>query len=179
MTNNDIKNAMQKAMDHMKTEFSKLRVGRASTAMVEGVRVEQYGSQMALKEVAAINVADARTLTIQPWDRSVLGDIEKAILASNLGLTPQNDGKIIRIVMPPMTEENRKNFVKQIKTFGEEAKVSVRNTRRDAIDGEKKKKEKSEDEMRRFQEEVQKLTDQYSGDIDKLVEAKSKEVMTI
>src|SRR4051812_36178733 len=111
--NNEIKGHMQKAIDHMKSEFAKMRVGRASTAMVETVRIEQYGSQMSLKEVAAINVTDARTLTIQPWDRSVLNDIEKAILAANLGLTPQNDGKVVRINLPPMTEESRKNFVKQ------------------------------------------------------------------
>jgi len=177
--NNEIKGHMQKAVDHMKGEFAKMRVGRASTAMVETVRIEQYGTQMSLKEVAAINVADARTLTIQPWDRSVLNDIEKAILAANLGLTPQNDGKIVRITLPPMTEESRKNFVKQIKKYGEDAKVAVRNTRRDAMDDAKKKKEMSEDEARRFQDDVQKLTDQFVQEIDKLVESKSKEVMTI
>lgn len=177
--NHELKGHMQKALDHMKGEFAKMRVGRASTAMVETVRIDMYGSLMSLKEVAAINVADARTLTIQPWDRSVLNDIEKAILAANLGLTPQNDGKIVRITLPPMTEESRKNFVKQIKKYGEEAKVAVRNSRRDAIDEAKKKKELSEDEHRRFQDDVQKLTDQFVQEIDKLVDAKSKEVMTI
>jgi ribosome recycling factor len=170
---------MEKAVDFMKSEFAKLRVGRASTAMVEGVRVDMYGTSMGLKEVASINVADAKTISIQPWDRGVLGEIEKAILAANLGLTPVNDGKIVRINLPPLTEDRRKDFVKQIKKYGEDAKVAVRNTRRDAIDEVKKKKEMSEDESRRYQDDVQKLTDQYSHEIDKLVDSKSKEVMTI
>jgi ribosome recycling factor len=170
---------MEKAVDFMKGEFAKLRVGRASTAMVEGVRIDMYGTAMGLKEVASINVADAKTITIQPWDRGVLGEIEKAILAANLGLTPVNDGKIIRINLPPLTEDRRKDFVKQIKKFGEDAKVAVRNTRRDAIDEVKRKKEMSEDESRRYHDEVQKLTDHFSQEVDKLVDTKSKEVMTI
>ncbi len=169
---------MEKVLEHLKVEFSKLRVGRASTAMVEGVKVEVYGSMMTLKEVAAINTPDAKTITLQPWDRSVIADVEKAILAANLGLTPINDGKLIRINMPPMTEERRKDFVKQIKKSGEDSKVAARNLRRDALD-KSKKDEMSEDEGRKFQEEIQKLTDHYVGEIDRLVDIKSKEVMTL
>lgn len=169
---------MEKAIEHLKLEFGKLRVGRAATSMVEGVRVEVYGSQMTLKEVAAITIPDAKTIAIQPWDRSVMSEIEKGILAANLGLTPINDGKLIRVNLPPMTEERRKDFVKQIKKYGEDTKVAIRNIRRDSIDG-AKKLELSEDDSRRFQDEIQKLTDHYAKDADTLVESKSKEVMTL
>ncbi len=170
---------MEKALEHLKVEFSRLRVGRATTSMVEGVKVEVYGSAMTLKEVAALAIPDARSITITPWDRSVIADIEKGILAANLGLTPINDGKLIRINLPPLTEDRRKDFVKQIKKFGEDAKVTVRNVRRDAMDGFKELKDKSEDEVRRLQDEIQKSTDHFIEEVDRLVEAKSKEVMTL
>lgn len=179
---NESKKGMDKAIEHLKLEFGKLRVGRASTSMVEGVKVEVYGSMMSLKEVAALGVPDARTITIQPWDRSVIADIEKAIMAANLGLTPINDGKLIRINLPPLTEDRRKDFVKGIKKAGEEAKVHVRNVRRDVMDGLKSAKDDegiSEDEVRRQQEELQKQTDHFIAEVDKLVDAKSKEVMTL
>ncbi len=172
------KKHMEKAIEHLKLEFSKLRVGRATTSMVESVRVDVYGSSMTLKEVAALAIPDAKSITIQPWDKGLFNDIEKAILAANLGLTPMNDGKIIRINLPPLTEERRKDFVKQIKKLGEDVKVNVRNARRDALDL-AKKDELSEDEMKRFQDEIQKVTDQFTGETDKLVESKSKEVMTL
>ena len=178
----EIKSGMEKAVEHLKVEFSKMRVGRASSAMVEGVRVEVYGSQMTLKEVAAIGVPDAKSITIQPWDRGLFNDIEKAVLAANLGLTPINDGKVIRINLPPMTEDRRKDFVKQMKNDGEQAKVSIRNIRRDAMDGLKKDKDSgklSEDALKRSQEEVQKLTDHMIIEVDKIVDVKSKEVMTL
>lgn len=175
----EMKKHMDKAVEHLRTELSKLRVGRASATMVDGVRVEVYGSQMSLKEVAALATPDPKTITIQPWDRSLFGEIEKAILAANLGLTPMNDGKIIRINMPPITEDRRKDFVKQISKEGEAAKVSVRNIRRDAMDALKKDKALTEDDQRRTQEEIQKLTDQFIQEIDKSVESKTKEVMTI
>lgn len=175
----DCKKHMEKAIEHLKLEVSKLRVGRASTAMVEGVKVDVYGSMMALKEVAALGIPDAKTITISPWDRGVMNDIEKAILAANLGVTPVNDGKIIRINLPPMTEDRRKDFVKQIKNEGETAKVAIRNTRRDVMDGFKKAKEMSEDEVRRAQDEVQKMTDHFIVEVDKLIDAKSKEIMTL
>lgn len=174
----ETKKHMEKSIEHLKSEFGRLRVGRAATSMVEGVRVEVYGSQMTLKEVAAITIPDAKTIAIQPWDRSVMQEIEKGILAANLGLTPINDGKLIRVNLPPMTEERRKDFVKQIKKFGEDTKVQIRNARRDSIDA-MKKQELSEDDSRRFQDEIQKLTDHYVKDADQLVEAKSKEVMTL
>jgi len=174
------KKLMEKGIDHLKSEFSKLRVGRAATSMVDGVKVDVYGSSMTLKEVAALSIPDAKTIAIQPWDRSVMGEIEKGILAANLGLTPINDGKLIRINLPPMTEDRRKDFVKQIKKLGEDTKVSIRNIRRETIDGLKAAKDQfSEDDSRRFQEEIQKLTDQHSQEIDKLVDMKSKEVMTL
>lgn len=178
----ETKKHMEKALEHLKTEFSKMRVGRAAASMVDGVRVEVYGSMMTLKEVAALGVPDAKTITIQPWDRGLINDIEKAVLAANLGLTPINDGKLIRINMPPMTEERRKEFVKQIKKDGEDAKVAVRNVRRDAMDGLKKSKDGgtvSEDEQRRLQDEIQKMTDHFIQEVDKLVDIKSKEVMTL
>lgn len=177
--NDDTKKHMDKAVDFLKLEFSKLRVGRASISMVEGVKVEVYGSAMALKEVAALATPDARSITISPWDRGVIADIERAILAANLGLTPINDGKLIRINLPPLTEDRRKDFVKQIKKLGEDAKVAVRNIRRDANEAFKAQKELSEDDVRRKQDEVQKLTDKYIQDVEKLVDAKSNEVMTI
>lgn len=174
-----IKNQMEKALEHLRHEFSRLRVGRASASMVEGVKVEAYGNPMALKEVASISTPDAKTITIQPWDMSVMAEIERGILAANLGLTPMNDGKIIRINMPPLTEERRKEFVKAIKKSGEDAKVAIRNTRRDVLDEAKKNKEKSEDEMRRFQDEVQKTTDTFVAEVDRLVEIRSKDLMTL
>ncbi len=175
----EMKKHMEKAVEHLRTELSKLRVGRASATMVDGVRVDVYGSQMSLKEVAALATPDAKTITIQPWDRSLFGEIEKAILAANLGLTPMNDGKIIRINMPPITEERRKDFVKQISKEGEAAKIAVRNIRRDSMDALKKNKDLSEDDQRRTQEDIQKLTDQFIGEVDKAVESKTKEVMTV
>jgi ribosome recycling factor len=175
----EVKKHMEKAVEHMKSEFSKMRVGRASTAMVEGVRVEVYGSQMALKECAALATPDAKSITVQPWDRSLIGEIEKGILAANLGLTPMNDGKLIRINLPQMTEDRRKDFVKLLKKEGEDAKVAVRNVRRDAMDGMKKAGDLSEDDLRRRQDEIQKATDHYIADIDKLVDIKSKEIMSL
>jgi ribosome recycling factor len=175
----DVKKNMEKAVEHMRVEFSKMRVGRASIAMVDGVKVDSYGSTMTLKEVAAISTPDAKTIAIQPWDRSLFGEIEKGILAANLGMTPINDGKVIRINMPPMTEDRRKDFVKQMKKEGEDAKVAVRNVRRDAMDALKKQKELSEDDVKRQQDELQKTTDHYIAEIDKIVEAKSKEVMSL
>jgi ribosome recycling factor len=175
------KKLMEKAIEHLRSEFSKLRVGRANTGMVEGVKVDAYGSQVTLKEVAAIAIPDARSITITPWDRTLFGEIERGILGANIGLTPQNDGKIIRLNMPPLTEDRRKDFVKQVKKFGEDAKVAMRNIRRDAMDGVKKEKDPalSEDELRRFQDELQKITDHHTQESDRLVESKSKEIMTL
>lgn len=175
---NESKTRMDKAVQHLKLEFSKLRVGRATTAMVDGVRIEVYGSPMTLKEVAAINIPDARTITITPWDRSVIAEIEKGILAANLGVTPMNDGKMIRITLPPLTEDRRKEYVKQIKKTGEDTKVAIRNFRREAMDG-SKAMDLPEDQLKRFENEIQKLTDQFVKEADKVVEAKSAEISTL
>jgi ribosome recycling factor len=175
----DVKKQMEKSVEHLKLELSKLRVGRASASMLEGVKVESYGSMLGIKEVAALSTPDARTIAIQPWDRALFNDIEKAILAANLGLTPINDGKMIRVNLPPLTEERRKEFVKSIKKYGEDGKISIRNARRDTLDASKKDKDTTEDDKRRFQDELQKLTDHFIADIDKVVETKSQEVMTL
>jgi ribosome recycling factor len=175
----EIKKQMEKSVEHLKVEFSKMRVGRATTSMVEGVRVDAYGNSMGIKEVAALAVPDARTITITPWDRSLFQEIEKGILAANLGFTPMNDGKIIRLTLPPLTEERRKEFVKQIKKEGEDTKVAIRNTRRDAMEALKKNTELSEDDLKRQQDEVQKATDHSIQEVDKLIDSKSKEVMTL
>lgn len=176
---NTIKKGMEKTLDHLRSELSKLRVGRASASMLDGVRVDSYGSQVGLKEVAALSTPDARTIAIQPWDRNVINEIEKAILAANLGLTPINDGKLIRVNLPPLTEDRRKEFVKSIKKYGEEGKVAVRNVRRDALDEAKKSKDLTEDDKRRYQDDLQKATDHFIQEIDKIVDAKSQEVMTL
>lgn len=175
----EVKKQMEKAVEHLRGELSKLRVGRASVSMLDGVKVESYGSQLNLKEVAALATPDAKSITIQPWDRGVINDVEKAILAANLGLTPINDGKLIRVNLPPLTEDRRKDFVKNIKKYGEESKVSVRNVRRDALDAIKKDKEATEDDKRRFQDDLQKLTDQFVAEIDKVVDTKSEELMSL
>ncbi len=175
----DAKKLMEKSIEHLRAELSKLRVGRASITMLDGVKVENYGSMMNLKEVAALSTPDARTISIQPWDKGVMAAVEKAILAANLGLTPINDGKTVRVNLPPLTEDRRKDFVKSIKKYGEDAKVSVRNVRRDALDAIKKDAGATEDDKRRLQDDLQKLTDQFTKEIDKVVETKSQEVMTL
>ncbi len=175
---NESKGRMDKTIQHLKTEFSKLRVGRATTAMVEGVRLDVYGSPMTIKEVAAINIPDARSITITPWDRSVIGEVEKGILAANLGVTPMNDGKMIRITLPPLTEDRRKEYVKQIKKTGEDTKVAIRNFRKEALDGAKADK-LPEDEMKRFEKEIQALTDNFVKETDKIVDAKSTEISSL
>jgi ribosome recycling factor len=175
----ELKKQMEKAIEFLKAELSKLRAGRASVSMLDGVKVEVYGNNMNLKEVAALSTPDSRTIAIQAWDKSVIPSIEKAIMAANLGLTPINDGKLVRVNLPPLTEDRRKDYVKQIKKYGEDSKVAVRNHRRDSLETVKKNKELSEDELRRFQDEVQKTTDQFVAEIDKLVDSKSKEIMSI
>lgn len=173
---------MEKALQTLSKEFSKLRTGRASTVLVEDIRVDYYGALTPLSQIASIAVPDSRTITIQPWDRNAFGDIDKAILKSDLGLNPVNDGKLIRISIPPLTEERRKDLVKVAKKFIEEAKVAMRNVRRDANELLKKKKndkELTEDEMHKGQDEIQKLTDSYVAKADAVFAAKEKEIMEI
>ncbi len=183
MANEVVKTAkakMEKAIKALEKEFAHVRTGRATLALLDGIKVSYYGSEMPLDQVATISVPEARTIAIQPWDVNVLPEIEKAILASELGLTPTNDGKIIRVAVPPLTEERRKELVKLVKKMGEEAKVAIRNIRRDAnekLKKQKKAKEISEDEQFRLQDEVQKLTDSFTKRVDQVVGDKEKEIL--
>jgi ribosome recycling factor len=172
---------MDKAINSLKKEMASLRAGRATPTMLDRVQVEYYGTMTPISQMGGITTPDARTLLIQPWDKTVLQAIEKAIMKSDLGITPSNDGSVIRLVVPMLTEERRTELVKLTKKVGEEAKVAVRNIRRDAND-ECKKREKtdiSEDESRRVQDEIQKLTDRYIAEVDKLIVAKEKEMMEV
>lgn len=173
---------MDKSIQSLKGDLAKVRTGRASTALVDGITVDYYGSSVPLNQVANITTPDARTIQVAPWEASTVGAIEKAILAANIGLTPQNDGKVVRIPLPPLTEERRKDMVKLIKKMGEDTKVAVRNHRRDAND-EVKKQEKSkalsEDDAKKAMDLVQKKTDEKIAEIDKVIAAKEKEVLTI
>lgn len=173
---------MEKAVGSLDRDFAKLRTGRATTALVDGIKADYYGTPTPISQMASVAVPDSRTLTIQPWDKGGMAAVEKAILKSDLGLTPINDGKIIRISIPPLTEERRKDLVKVARKYGEEAKVAVRNVRRDANDSLKKAekdKDITEDELKRATDEVQKLTDRYVGEIDNRCSAKEKEIMEI
>lgn len=173
---------MKKAIDVLKKELAALRAGRATPALLDRVTVDYYGTPTPVNQLATITAPEPRLLVIQPWDKSTLGEIEKAIQKSDLGLTPMNDGNVIRIAIPPLTEERRAELAKVVKKHGEEAKVAIRNIRRDAND-ELKALEKdgqiSEDELRRHQEAVQKLTDKYTAEVEALVEAKEKEIFSL
>jgi ribosome recycling factor len=172
---------MDKAIAALKKELASLRAGRANPSILDRVQVEYYGALTPVNQLANISTPDPRTLLIQPWDKTSLGAIEKAILKSDLGLTPSNDGSIIRIVIPALTEERRADLVKMTKKSGEEAKVAVRNVRRDANDEIKKleKSEISEDESRRHQDDIQKMTDRFIGEVEKVLVAKEKEIMEV
>ncbi|MBD5553634.1 MAG: ribosome recycling factor [Desulfovibrio sp.] len=173
---------MEKAVGSLDREFAKLRTGRASTALVDGIKADYYGTPTPIAQMASVAVPDSRTITIQPWDKGGMAAVEKAILKSDLGLTPINDGKIIRISIPPLTEERRRDLVKVAKKYGEDARVAVRNVRRDANDSLKKAekdKEITEDGLKRGSDEVQKLTDKYIALVDSRCQAKEKEIMEI
>ena len=178
----DAEDRMEKAIGAQDRDFSKLRTGRASTALVDGIKADYYGTPTPISQMASVSVPDSRTVSIQPWDKGGISIIEKAILKSDLGLTPVNDGKVIRIMIPPLTEDRRKELVKVARKYTEEAKVAVRNVRRDANDSLKKlEKDKviTEDDQKRATEDVQKLTDKYVADVDKKCAAKEKEIMEI
>jgi len=178
----DAKDRMEKAVAALEKDFSHLRTGRASTALLDGLKVDYYGTMTPVDQIASISTPDSRTITIQPWDRAAFGLVEKAILKSDLGLNPVNDGKIIRIGLPPLTEDRRKELVKVAKKYTEEAKVAVRNIRRDANDALKKQqKDKviSEDGQRQGEAEIQKLTDSYVAKMDQALGKKEKEIMEI
>ena len=178
---NDAKALMDKALDHADNELTKIRAGKASPSMLDGISVDYYGTATPLSQVGNVNTPDARTLVIQPWEKSLLGPIEKAIMEANLGLNPQNDGLIIRINVPPLTEERRRDLVKKVKAEVEQGKVAIRNLRKDANEKIRKLKSEgvSEDEMKTGEGEVQKLTDGYIVKMDQLSDAKEKDIMTV
>ena len=173
---------MKRAMESLTGELKKVRTGRAQVSMLDPIKVNHYGSLSPLNQVASLSCPDAKSFVIAPWETSLLREIEQAIVKSDIGMTPQNDGKVIRLKLPDLTEERRKQLVKQIKKTVEEARVSVRMARRDANDELKrleKDKQISEDEMKRAQDEIQKVTDDYVKQVDKIGEDKEKELMTI
>ncbi|MFZ5997264.1 MAG: ribosome recycling factor [Nitrospirota bacterium] len=173
---------MSGAVESLKKDLMTMRTGRATLSLLDGISVDYYGTPTPLNQVAALSVSDARQITIQPWEQKLISEIEKAILKSDLGLTPSNDGKVIRLTIPMLTEERRKQLVKVVRKRAEEAKIAVRNIRRDIIDELKKsEKEKhlSEDDVKRFQEEVQKITDSYIHKVDETVQHKEKEIMEV
>ena len=178
----DCTNRMQKSIDSLEKDFSKLRTGRASTALVDSIRVEYYGTPTPLNQVASVSIPDSRTISISPWDRNAFNSIEKAIMKSDLGLTPINDGRAIRINIPVLTEERRKDLVKMAKKYTEDAKVAIRNVRRDVNDALKKMhtaKEISEADLPKAQDEVQKTTDNFVKKADAVLAEKEKEIMEI
>ena len=172
---------MNKTLDSLSGEYTTIRAGRANPHVLDKITVDYYGTQSNLQAVANISVSEARTLVIQPWEASLIKEIEKAILTSDLGLTPNNDGKAIRLTFPELTEERRKDLVKDVKKKGEAAKVAVRNIRRDANDAFKKltKQDVSEDEVKDLEDSVQKLTDKFIKKIDAAVDTKAKEILTV
>ena len=173
---------MQKTLNNLSEELGSVRAGRANPHILDRLRVDYYGTPTAIQQVANVNVPEPRMLQRQPWEASMVKEIERAILTSDLGINPTNDGKVIRLVFPELTEERRKELVKDIKKKGENAKVAVRNIRRDANDSFKKlskSQDVSEDEIKELEDKVQKMTDKYISDVDKAVDAKSKEIMTV
>lgn len=177
----EAKELMDKSVNHTQHELSKIRAGKAMPNMLDGLMVEYYGTPTPINQVASVTTPDARTLAVKPWEKGMIGEIEKAIINSDLGLNPQNDGEQIRINIPPLTEERRTNLVKQVKAEAENGKVSIRNVRKDTNDSLKKllKEGAEEDAVKGAEEEVQKITDRHVAKIDELVVAKEKDIMTI
>ena len=173
---------MGKSVSHLETEFSEIRGGRANPAVLDKIRVDYYGSPTPVNQVAAVSVTEARTLTIQPWDSSLLRAIEKAIQTSDIGINPQNDGKVIRMIFPPLTEDRRKDIVKEIAKMGEDAKVAVRSSRREAMEklkAMKKSGDITEDDQKHGEKKIQDITDKHIKNIDSLTEKKQKQIMEI
>lgn len=172
---------MKKAMDYLEQDYASIRAGRANPHVLDKIRVDYYGTPTPIQQVGNVTVPEARIIQIAPWDKSMISKIEKAILTSDIGINPSNDGNTIRLVFPELTEERRKELAKDVKKKAEDAKVAVRNIRRDGNDAFKKlaKTEISEDEIKQLEEELQKLTDKYVKDIDAVMETKSKEIMTV
>ena len=173
---------MSKSLDSLKEEFSSIRAGRANPHILDKIKVDYYGAPTSLQQVANISVPEARMIQIQPWESSLIKEIEKAILVSDLGITPNNDGKVIRLVFPELTEDRRKELAKDVKKKGDNAKVAIRNIRRDANDSLKKANkagELSDDELSNSEDQVQKITDKYTALVDKAIEEKTKEILTV
>ncbi len=178
----EFESKMKKTCEALTAQLATIRAGRANASVLDQIQVDYYGSPTPIQQLASIATPDPRSLTIQPWDGSVLRGIEKAILASDLGINPQNDGRMIRLVFPPLTEERRKELAKQTRKYGEESKVAIRNIRRDAIDKFKKQQKSSditEDDYKIAEKDIQKLTDDYIKEIDKITERKEKELTEI
>ncbi len=178
----EAENKMQKAIQATQAELASVRTGRANPQILDRITIDYYGAPTPLKQMANVSAPDGQTLLIQPYDKSILGEIEKAIAKSDLGLTPNNDGSNIRLSIPPLTEERRKELVKLVKKYGEEGKVAIRNIRRDATDAIKKMEKDEnlpEDEVKRQLDEVQKLTDKYTGQLEKIIADKEQEILKI
>lgn len=177
----DCKDSMNKSVAHTENELTKIRAGKASPGMLDGVSVDYYGSATPLAQVSNVNTPDARTIVIQPWEKSLIGAIEKAIVDANLGLNPQNDGIVIRLAVPALTEERRRDLVKKVKEEAERGRIAIRNIRKDANESIKKLKNDgvSEDDIKTGEADVQKLTDGYIVKVDQLAELKEKDVMTV
>ena len=178
----DFEKRMEKALDHLAEEFGAVRAGRANAKVLDRITVEYYGSETPLNGVATISTPDARTLVIQPWDTKLLKDIQKAIQTSDLGINPQNDGRVIRLIFPQLTEERRKELAKQVRKYGEDGKVAIRNVRRDGMDYIKKLKKDStitEDEQKKAEKDLQDLTDKYIKKVDEACAVKEKELMEL
>jgi len=177
----EAKSSMDKSLGHLGDELNKLRSGKASPAMLNGIFIEYYGSMMELAQVANVTTPDAKTIAITPWEKKMLSAIEQAIFSANIGLTPQNNGELIRLIIPPLTEERRKDLAKKAKHLGEDAKVSIRNTRHKVIDYIKRavKEGVPEDAGKRKEDDTQKLTDSYIHRVEEIIQAKEKEIMTI
>ena len=182
MDYSEIKDKMEKTIANLQERLSEVRAGRANPAILNKVKLDYYGTPTPINQVAGVSVPEARMIVIQPWDVSILKQIEKAIIASEIGINPNNDGKVIRLIFPELTEERRKELVKEIKKYAEEAKVAVRNTRRDGIDKVKamqKDGDITEDELKTSENEIQKITDKNIEEIDKILETKENEIMSI
>jgi len=178
----DAENKMHKSVEVLRAELAKVRTGKATTVLLDGVKAEYYGTLTLLAQVANVSVKDVHTIVVQPWEKNMCGPIEKAILAANLGLNPSSDGTVVRVPIPPLNEERRKELVKLVRKFAEDEKVAIRNIRRDCIEHLKKSEKAehfSEDERKRGEAEVQKLTDKFIKDIDAVIALKDKEIMEV
>jgi len=179
---NDAGDRMKKSLHALKEDLATVRTGRASTSLLDHVKVPYYGTDMPINQVAGLSIPEARTIVVAPWEKTMIAVIEKAIMKSDLGITPSNDGEVVRLILPELTEERRRDLVKYVRKLAEQAKVAVRNIRRDANDSAKKQireKEISEDHGKRLQEQIQHLTDQHINEIDRLVEHKEKDILTV